>query len=390
MRSMIIFISIILLAPATFGEAMLIVCGNSPGEIYFVGAHATLPGSPVLYYSSNFGDSIEIHYNSGLNYFGELFPDPRDSTLYRTDGIHQYYSTDGGFHWNMVNSYSYSIYASGIISGEVYRRMSAFRLERTENYGVLYTPTACNGGPDSAAIHSAALGSDSGEVYLWGDHGKLYYSADYAENFTYLGDLYHTWGINPWTVLINGAESGEVFLYHEDSKIVYRSYNFGDNVYIIEDFPPMYNSWFGGIASTSEPGELYFYALRLDMMPGGTMHIYHTTDYFQSWTLREHIVPSSGIINNKFDIIPNFISMQIFPNPTNTSFNICYELNAMKDVRLSLYDILGNIVWERNMGLQSAGKYQIIIMNGQLPSGTYFLQLINGQSSIFRNITIIK
>ena len=79
-------------------------------------------------------------------------------------------------------------YAAGIIPGEIYRKINmSDNIERSIDYGDHFTPCTCSGGPD---VHSTALGLDSGEVYVFGDHGRLYYSQNYAESFTFLSDLY--------------------------------------------------------------------------------------------------------------------------------------------------------------------------------------------------------
>ena len=391
MKSRILFLLLILHCGAGICSTSMIVCGNIPGEIYFVGVHATLPGSPAFYISSNYGESIEMRNNCGYNAdFGVLLSDAQEGTIYRVFLSDHYYSTDGGFNWNLVDSTVTYAYASGVIPGEIYRTMTTRQLERSVNYGASYTPCTCAGGPDSLGIGSAALGADSGEVYIWGDHGKLYYSNDYAENFNFLNDLYQTWGISPWTVLINGTEPGEIYLYHEFSKIVWRVSNFGANVEMLEDFPPVYDFWYGGIATTRQPGELYFYAVHLDMMPGGTMHIYHTTNYFLDWTVREYNVPPQGIGSQDDQYLPTSTKLEIFPNPTNSAFNIFYHLNEVSDTNLNIYNLLGQKIWEYSASLQNPGSYRLSVSGDHFSTGTYILQLRTQTKYSVKSFKIIK
>ncbi len=382
-------------------EVQGIVCGTQPGEIYFTGVHPFLTGTTGFYFSADGGEHIELRDSSDwtTSVYGSLLSDAQDSTLYRfvNSGLlcpGQYLSVDGGFNWNIVDTVeSIRAYASGVISGEVYRRAefpTLNRLERSENYGVGYHPCNCIGLPDTFGIYSTALGIDSGEVYIWGDFGNLYYSQDYAESFTFLGDLYTTWGVNPWTHIINGAVPGEIFIFYFDHQKVWRVSNYGTQVEMLINLSLGY-SWACSFASSRIPGELYIRATEyLGMVPGGTIRIYHTTDYFQSWTIYEHIVEWENINDQNIPMNPSPISMQTWPNPANAGFNVSYELNSMQDVRLEMYNMLGQKVWTYHVGMQAPRNYRLYFQNEQLPSGTYLLQLRAEEEQISRMISIIK
>ena len=393
MRSMIVFLCIILFAVSAFATTQPIVCGKEPGEIYFLGLHPLLHGLSGFYYSDDYGENIEMRSINSPFGFGALLPDAADSIVYHIMGDIQFYTLDGGYHWILIDTSHFTrAYASGIISGEIYRRRnnSVFRLERSINYGFEYNLCTCTGGTDSLGIRTTALGPDSGEVYIWGDFGKLFYSDDYAENFTLLVDGYTTWGISPYTDLINGAEAGEIYIFNDPAKRVYRISNFGEDAEIILDLAPEYIFWGGSVATSRQPGELYFWLLREEMVPGGTMRILHTTNYFQTYTIYEHLVPEEGVNDPQITIVPSSINLNVWPNPTNAAFHISYHLHFAQSVDLAVHNILGQSVWQYHLASQWPGNYIITFACHELPSGKYFLQFVTKEATVFRSLMIVR
>jgi|GEM_PF-1196254 len=385
-----------------YGSVQMIVCGNEPREIYFIGIHPTRNGYPVLYYSPNGGEDLEMRDTTDIefSFYGSLMADAADSTFYRVISHWDPYpgqlvSTDGGRNWVFVDSAEFTTaYAAGVIPGEVYRRLHLppwySRLERSEAYGAGYSACTCSGYPDSLTVYSLALGVDSGEVYIWGSFGNLYYSENYAEDFVFLGDLYTTWGINPWTDIVNGAEPGEIYVLDYDPKIIWRVTHFGADAEIIADFPPMYTFWAGGIATTSQPGELYFLAEDAGGEPGGPMHIYHTTDYFQTYTLYEHNIEPNGVGQGTELHPPAIGDLRVFPNPANEALNISYEIAISGNVEIIMFNIIGQEVWSKEMGAQPPGEYLYLYSANRLTSGVYLLQLRTRKSNVTKIFTILK
>ena len=388
-----ILISLIISSINVFGESGGVICGIYPGEIYFVGLHPTLPAFNGFYYSSDSGENIELLDSSetpGAESFGALLADAADSTLYRFCGFPpvQYLSTNGGTTWEQV-CYATSTHASGVVPGKIFRRRSDldYRLEVSQDFGYNYMPCSCSNFPDTLSIRSIALGVDANEVYVWA-YGILYYSNNNAEAFSFPEFISDNWGVDRQSFIYNGSIPGEIFIFHHDSQRLWRVFDYGDSVSLILDFN--ISSWYCGMSSSIQPGELYFVALHPEMVPGGTMRIYHTTDYFQTYTMYEHVVEWEGVVDPKIDIIYKNVNLKIWPNPTNAAFNIFYELNTIQDVRLTIYDILGRQVWRNDVGTQSPGIHHLSFADDHLPSGQYFLLLQSQEEQIGKTITIIK
>ena len=391
MKSRMLFLIILFLGIAAYGSTQMIVCGTEPGEIYFAGPIQSLWDFTGFYYSRNSGETIELRDSTtDPSAFIALLADVADSTLYRRCDYASlmYLTTNGGFVWNAVDTTAEVDYASGVISGEIYRIRTMFTLERSTDYGYHYTACTCAGGPSSLGIHSVALGSDSGEVYILGDFGKLFHSNDFAESFTLLVDLYDLYGIPPLSYLLNGQQPGEVYVFHNDSQRIWRITNYGSQVELIANFN--YLCWFYSVAVSRFPGELYFMAAYTEMIGGGYVHIYHTLDYFQTYTMYEHIVEPQGVNSPKTNVIPTTINLTIYPNPTNAVFNLFYQLDTTQDAKLIMCNIIGRTVWQYDPGIQSPGIYQLHFSNNEMPSGIYFMHLLSSMSNITIPIIVIK
>lgn len=397
MKVISIIFALLILTSTAFGSASGIICGSQPGEIYFNGVHPSIWGFAGYYCSTNYGRDIELKDSVTSIYsdsYGVLFKDAADSVIYLMcwEPFEAFYiSEDYGLNWTLFNTSLTQAYASGVIPGEIYRRMDENhdRLERSQNQGVTYVPCTCNGFPDSSWIYSASLGVDPGEVYIWGYPGLLYYSDDYSENFTFLGYIYSTWGINYFSKIINGAEPGEIYAYSDDFRDIWRIYNYGANAELCGDFA-FGSGWYGSIASSDIPGELYYLAIYFSDIPGGIMHIYHTWNYGEEWTMYEHVIQWSDVNEQNEVLTPSNMDLKTYPNPTNSAFNIEYEISSVQDVKFYIYNLLGQPVWQNTPGIQPPGQYEFIHNSENLSSGTYILKMQTDERGWSRKITIIK
>lgn len=396
-RISLLLIILPLIASNAFGSAQYIISGWEPGEIYFVGFHPQYWGFAGFYYSSDYGENIELRDSIVTeNEFGILLADADENTIHRLfyDYILEDHmlSRDGGFSWESVNSglSPSKTYAAGVIPGEIYRKSiePIINMEYSLNYGSEFTICSTLGFPDTLNIYTAALGSDSGEVYIWTNQGHLYYSSDYAEHFTYLGNFYQSAGVLPYSQLTNGAEPGEIYVFYHDYKKIWRIYDYGANVEVIADFPHGI-SWGCGMASGREPGEVYFYAIWTDFYPGGVMEIWHTNNYGQDWDMYEHVVQYNGV-EKGVSPLPSIAQLQIYPNPANPSFTIEYNLPAAQSVGLNIYTLMGQTLWQYRPGFQLPGKYQIFFDGENFPSGMYVVRLEASQEITTKKVIVLR
>ena len=81
---------------------------------------------------------------------------------------------------------------------------------------------------------------------------------------------------------------------------------------------------------------------------------------------------------------------QNFPNPFNSTTTIKYSLTENTNIKLKLYDILGNELKILDEGWRKSGEYSIEISTDKLTSGVYFYQLISDKNTITRKFLLLK
>ncbi|GEM_PF-262966 len=84
-----------------------------------------------------------------------------------------------------------------------------------------------------------------------------------------------------------------------------------------------------------------------------------------------------------------------FPNPANPSTQIVYEISDAAPVRLSIYNIQGQLIRAYDMGYQSAGNHQQAwdardTAGTAVTSGIYFYHIQAGDHSLTQRFSLIK
>jgi len=99
-------------------------------------------------------------------------------------------------------------------------------------------------------------------------------------------------------------------------------------------------------------------------------------------------------VENEEDELPTELTLeQNYPNPFNPATTISYTVpqnNGGANVRLVVYDILGNAIQTLVDENKSAGTYQIQFDGSGLSSGVYFYQLRTGAQIITKKMMLIK
>ena len=85
----------------------------------------------------------------------------------------------------------------------------------------------------------------------------------------------------------------------------------------------------------------------------------------------------------------NFSITSLYPNPFNPATQIDYNVSQAGDLRLSVYNILGQEVAVLYNGYQSEGDYQSIWNAGSLASGVYYINMMmHGQAETKKAVLI--
>ena len=99
----------------------------------------------------------------------------------------------------------------------------------------------------------------------------------------------------------------------------------------------------------------------------------------------------SGIYEVISTVLPsNFVLMQNYPNPFNPSTAIGYQLPAVSNVELSIYNMLGQKVAILVNSRQTAGHYQVQWNASRMASGVYYYQLKTEQFEDVKKMVLIR
>ncbi|MBD3168037.1 MAG: T9SS type A sorting domain-containing protein [candidate division Zixibacteria bacterium] len=116
---------------------------------------------------------------------------------------------------------------------------------------------------------------------------------------------------------------------------------------------------------------------------GFTITVAKTGDN-DKWTL-------SGWFDEQTEIAPDNCSLNgIYPNPFNASTTISYSISHETDVRLEIFNLMGQRVDVPVDERQKPGEYAITWDASGLSSGVYFAILNTGEKSISRRMTLVK
>jgi hypothetical protein len=81
---------------------------------------------------------------------------------------------------------------------------------------------------------------------------------------------------------------------------------------------------------------------------------------------------------------------QNYPNPFNPSTKIVYSLPRANQVKITIYNNLGQVVDKLVNEHKNAGTYEVEFNAAQLPSGVYFYKLEAGTFNQVRKMILIK
>jgi hypothetical protein len=98
----------------------------------------------------------------------------------------------------------------------------------------------------------------------------------------------------------------------------------------------------------------------------------------------------SNIVEVNFASPSAFSLNQNYPNPFNPSTVISYSIPEASNVKLAVYNVIGQPVRVIENGFKNAGSYQISFNASDLASGTYFFKLEAGQFSQIRKMMLLK
>jgi hypothetical protein len=102
-------------------------------------------------------------------------------------------------------------------------------------------------------------------------------------------------------------------------------------------------------------------------------------------------VGTDAYVQNQADkVIPDEVTLTSYPNPVRKQATLEYTLPEAKEVRLTVYDVLGRRVATLEQGEKRAGRHQVRLQRRQLSSGVYFGRLRVGEKTRTQKITVVR
>ncbi|MDR9367349.1 MAG: T9SS type A sorting domain-containing protein, partial [Balneolaceae bacterium] len=100
----------------------------------------------------------------------------------------------------------------------------------------------------------------------------------------------------------------------------------------------------------------------------------------------------SGLVvsNEEIGLVHEFDLKQNYPNPFNPTTTIQYSISSVADVRLEVYNVIGQRVATLVNQKQNPGKYNVSFDASSLASGLYFYQLESGGQIQTKKMMLIK
>jgi hypothetical protein len=107
-----------------------------------------------------------------------------------------------------------------------------------------------------------------------------------------------------------------------------------------------------------------------------------------------HIYPSTGAMTGVDDHPGNrpaqFALEQNYPNPFNPTTTISFDLTTRSDVRLDVYNILGQLVRTPLNEQRPAGHHTVTFDASSLASGVYLYRLTSGTRMAVKKMVVLK
>jgi len=102
-------------------------------------------------------------------------------------------------------------------------------------------------------------------------------------------------------------------------------------------------------------------------------------------------VGSAAYVQDQADkVVPDEVTLTLYPNPMRRQATLEYTLPEAREVRLTVYDVLGRRVATLKQGQMEAGRHRARLRGDQLSSGVYFGRLKVGSQTRTQKITVVR
>ena len=99
---------------------------------------------------------------------------------------------------------------------------------------------------------------------------------------------------------------------------------------------------------------------------------------------------SESSVDDEVAVLDKFALKQNYPNPFNPTTVIPFSIEKESDVKLTVYDMLGNEVQTLVNSRMNRGSYQVTFNASDLATGVYIYRLETAGKSISKKMMFMK
>ena len=81
-------------------------------------------------------------------------------------------------------------------------------------------------------------------------------------------------------------------------------------------------------------------------------------------------------------------NLNLFPNPSNTTANLTFDLNDKQEVTVNVYNSIGAVVYTENKGTLAAGKQNIVLNTEAYANGMYLVEIVAGENRSVSRLSV--
>ncbi len=143
------------------------------------------------------------------------------------------------------------------------------------------------------------------------------------------------------------------------------------------------SAWFRNLAYNTDSES---YRLADNNYPVGNLNFF--PELREMWEQGEVIEPTSAEdYNQKSD---HFRLVGNYPNPFNPTTNIVFELGSSVNVKMEIFNVIGQRVETMDLGLMSTGQHNVTFDGSSLTSGVYIVRMMMGTHVETHQMSLIK
>ena len=322
-------------------------------------------GGKGVFLSTNDGANW-TQVNNGLNYTDIYSFAINGTDIFVGSGDGVYLSTNNGANWVQKLSIPeyYDVISLAVSGTNIFAGTGGFGVYHSSNYGSDWAQIN-NGliGNDPAVFALAVSGTNIfAGAFIWG----MYLSTNNGANWIHNNNNGITsteWGIDVNCISIIDSN---IFVGTDAYGGVFLSTNNGTN-------------WAQRNYGMPSPSVQSFAICGSDIFAGTSAGIW-----------KRPLLEFTGVSNNINTLPKNFTLSQNYPNPFNPGTVISYSLPSASNVKLTVFNTLGQKIKTLVSGYKPAGNYSINFNASDLPNGIYFYQLEAGQYSQIKKMILIK